>query len=95
MYLNELAYRNHITQTKRLAKDKKQNNEYHLTGLLDNDLDSDDVPEERLEALNSIEEEVDRRNGHDRRKAQQNRGRYVESRLNKNRRYKKEFSLVI
>ena len=94
-YINDLAYSSLIAQTKHLAKDKKQKNKYRQTALLNNNASSDDVSEDLIENLNTIEEEDDRRNGADRRKAQQNRGRYVESRLKKNRRYKKEFSLVI
>jgi len=94
-YINDLAYSSHIAQAKQLAKDKKQKNKYRQTALLEDDPSSEDVPEELLETLPLIEEENDRRVGSDRRKAQQNRGRYVESRLKKNRRYKKELSLVI
>jgi len=99
-YINDLAYSSHIAQAKQLAKDKKQKNKYRQTALfnnsnIDDDQSADDVPEELLETLHIIEEENDRRAGSDRRKAQQNRGRYVESRLKKNRRYKKELSLVI
>lgn len=99
-YINEFAYSNRIAQTKHLAKDKKQKNKYRQIALssnneIDNDQACDEVPEDLIEALHILEEEDDRRNGSDRRKVQQNRGRYVESRLKKNRRYKKDLSLVI
>jgi len=94
-YINDLAYSSHIAQAKHLAKDKKQKNKYRQTTLLEEEKTPDDVPENQLETLHTIEEENDRRKGNDRRKSQQKRGRYVESRLKKNRRYKKELSLVI
>lgn len=94
-YINELAYSSHIAQTKQLTKDKKQKNKYRQTVLLNTVQDSDEVPEALLEALNAIRAEDERRNGSDRRKTQQNRGRYMESRLKKNRRYNNELSLTI
>lgn len=99
-YINELVYSNHIAQTKKLVKDKKQKNKYRQTELLAEDQNSDEVSEVQVENINTlhikiIEEENDRRNGSERRKTQQNRGRYVESRQRKNRRYEKELSLVI
>ncbi|WP_114327256.1 hypothetical protein [Candidatus Colwellia aromaticivorans] len=94
-YINDLTYLSHITQTKQVAKDKKQKNKYRQIALLKEDQCSDEVSEEVLEDLPFIEEENDRRAGGDRRKTQQNRGRYIESRLKKNRRYKKEVFLVI
>ena len=60
-----------------------------------NEINQQDSTEKSIENLNIIEEENDRRNGSERRKTQQNRGRYVESRQKKNRRYEKELSLVI
>ncbi len=99
-YINDFAYSSHIAQTKQVAKDKKQRNKYRQTALSNNsnindDQGSDDAHEELLEDLPLIEEENDRRAGSDRRKNQQERGRYVESRLKKNRRYKKELFLII
>tara|TARA_R110001583_G_scaffold43548_1_gene138530 strand:- start:21627 stop:21932 length:306 start_codon:yes stop_codon:yes gene_type:complete len=99
-YINDFAYSSHIAQTKQMAKDKKQRNKYRQTALsnnsnIDDDQGSDDAHEELLEDLPLIEEENDRRAGSDRRKNQQERGRYVESRLKKNRRYKKELFLII
>ena len=90
--INDLAYSNLIVQTKHLAKDKKQKNRYHQSKLpknapIEDGQNSTDIPEVELETLDIIEEENNRRKGSDRRKSQQNRGRYVESRLNKNRRY--------
>jgi len=93
-YINDLTYLSHITQTKLVAKDKKQKNKYSQIALINDDQCSDDVSDEILEGLPLIEEN-ERRTGDDRRKTQQNRGRYVESRLKKNRRYKKEVFLVI
>lgn len=94
-YINELAYSNHIAQTKQLAKDKKQKNKYRQTVLLDNNQASDEISEALLDTLNTTKEEDERRDGSDRRIDQQDRGRYVESRLKKNRRYKRELSLKI
>ena len=94
-YINDLAYSNHIAQTKNLAKDKRQKNKYRQTALVKKDQNSDNASEEQVQSLMAVEKEDDRRNGDDRRITQQDRGRYVESRLKKNRRYKKEFSLVI
>lgn len=94
-YINDLAYSSHIAQTKQVAKDKKQKNKYRQIALLTDEQCSDDVHEELLEDLPLIVEENDRRAGSDRRKNQQERGRYVESRLKKDRRYKKELFLVI
>jgi hypothetical protein len=91
-YINELVYANHIAQTKQLAKDKKQKNKYRQIALLDDNENTDKVSEKRLK---TIREEDDRRNGKDRRKEQQVRGRYVESRQKKNRRHKPELSLMI
>lgn len=100
MNINELLYSNQIAQAKRLAKDKKQKQKYQQTVLKDNTQDSNDVPEELADVASTLEEdkaieEDNRRNGIERRKYQQERGRYVESRLKKNRRYKKGVSLVI
>ena len=94
-YINELAYGNYIAQAKQLAKDKNQKNKYRHSMLLDSDQNSDLVSEERLDTLNSIKEEDDRRDGSDRRLNQEERGRYVESRLKKNRRYQRELCLKI
>lgn len=94
-YINDLTYSSHIAQAKQLAKDKKQKNKYRQTTLLADEPNSEEPVEEPLESAPVIEEENDRRAGSDRRKAQENRGRYVESRLKKNRRYKKEYSLVV
>jgi hypothetical protein len=94
-YINDLTYLSHIAQTKLVAKDKKQKNKYSQIALINDDQCSDDVSDEILEDLPLIEEENERRAGDDRRKTQQNRGRYIESRLTKNRRYKKEVFLVI
>jgi len=99
-YINEFAYSHHIAQTKPLAKDKKQKNKYRQIALsnnsdVENNQSSNKDAENLIEKLNTIHEENDRRNGSERRKSQQYRGRYVESRLKKNRRYEKELSLVI
>jgi hypothetical protein len=94
-YINDLAYSSHIAQTKQLAKDKKQKNKYRQTALLEDSQIIEDGIEELAETSTVIKKEQDRRAGSDRRKSQENRGRYVESRLTKNRRYKKKLSLVI
>ena len=97
-YINDLAYASHIAQAKKLAKDKRQKNKYSQMALLatpsseDNSTSESEIsPEESL----VIAKENDRRTGQDRRKNQEERGRYVESRLQKNRRYKKEVSLLV
>lgn len=94
-YINDLTYLSHIAQTKQLVKDKKQKNKYRQTVLLNDDPISENEPEELVEAAPIIEKESDRRAGNDRRKENQDRGRYVESRLNKNRRHKKELRIII
>ena len=94
-YINELSYANHIAQAKQLTKDKSQKNKYRQTVLLDNEQHSDNVPEALLETLDTIKEEDERRDGVERRITQHERGRYVESRLKKNRRYQGELSLKI
>jgi predicted transcriptional regulator len=93
--INDLIYLSHITKTKQMAKDKKQTKKYRQTALLNDDQYSEEVSEEVIDDLPLIEEENERRAGSDRRKTQQNRGRYIESRLKKNRRYKKEVFIVI
>ncbi len=94
-YINELSYATHIAQAKHLAKDKNQKNKYRQTMLLDSDQNSDLVSEELRDTFNTTNEEDDRRDGSDRRLSQQERGRYIESRLKKNRRYQAELSLKI
>ncbi|MCI2283863.1 hypothetical protein L3081_11215 [Colwellia sp. MSW7] len=99
-YINDLTYLSHIAQTKQLVKDKKQKNKYRQTVLLNDDSISENEPEELVETTpnieqENIEQENDRRAGNDRRKEDQDRGRYVESRLNKNRRHKKELRIII
>jgi len=94
-YINELAYGNYIAQAKQLTKDKNQKNKYRHSMLLESGQNLDLVSEERLDTINSIKEEDDRRDGSDRRLNQEERGRYVESRLKKNRRYQRELFLKI
>jgi len=94
-YINDLAYANLVAQTKHLAKDKKQKNKYRQTALLENNQGAEDVSKKLYETLNALWEGDDRRTGDDRRESQQERGRYVESRLNKNRRYKAELSVKV
>jgi len=94
-YINDLAYANLIAQTKHLAKDKKQKNKYRQIALLDNNQDADELSKKLFDTLNSLWEGDDRRHGDERRQSKQERGRYVESRLHKNRRYKDELSLKV
>lgn len=95
-YINELLFANTIAQTKQLAKDKKQKNKYRQTVLFDIDeSEVEELPEEQLNSLASEWEEDERRKGEDRREKQHERGRYIESRQQKNRRYKRELSLKI
>jgi len=95
-YINDLAYASHIAQAKKLAKDKKQKNKYSQMALLATPSSEDNSGSEiSPEESPVIAKENDRRTGQDRRKNQEERGRYVESRLQKNRRYKKEVSLIV
>lgn len=94
-YINDLTYLSHIAQTKKAAKDKKQKNKYRQIELLNDIQCSDEVVEEVLEDFPLIEKENERRDENDRRKVQENRGRYIESRLKKNRRNKKDIFLII
>lgn len=99
-YINELIYTNQIAQTKKLAKDKKQKNQYKRIALMDEYQKSDNESELEaanilVEPKNVVSEADERRHGNDRRKAQQERGRYIESRQKKNRRYQRELFLKI
>ncbi len=94
-YINDLTYLSHIAQTGQLVKDKKQKNKYRQTVLLNDESNSEAKPEELAEAAPVIEKESDRRTGTDRRKENQERGRYIESRQNKNRRHQKELRIII
>jgi hypothetical protein len=95
--INDLDYLSHIPQSNKMTKDKKHKNKYEQTALLKvkDDKCSDEVSEHLSEELPIIEDENNRRDGSDRRKAQQERGRYIESRVKKNRRYKKDVFIVI
>jgi hypothetical protein len=104
-YINELVYASQLAKAKKLTKDKKQKNKYHQVILLDHEqitdesthentdenIDSD--TNENFEVIVAVTNE--RRAGKDRRQSQQERGRYVESRLNKSRRYRKKLSLIV
>jgi len=94
-YINDLAYANLVTQAKQLARDKNQKNKYRQLALLNYDESADEVSKKLFETLNNLWEGDERRNGNERRRSQQNRGRYVESRLRKNRRYQNELSLKV
>jgi hypothetical protein len=97
-YINDLAYASHVAQAKKLAKDKKRNNKYHQIALPETPSSENDTTsdiEVLQENLSSITEEDERRTGQDRRKNQEERGRYVESRLQKSRRYRKKVSLIV
>ncbi|MGV2872266.1 hypothetical protein [Colwellia sp. E150_009] len=94
-YINDLTYLSHIAQTEQLVKDKKQKNKYRQTVLLNDESSSEEKPEELAEAAPVIEKESERRTGRDRRKENQERGRYIESRQNKNRRHQKELRIII
>ena len=94
-YINELVYVNQIAQAKHLAKDKKQKNKYRQVALLNNDQNINDTTTDQRESLPSEWAEDDRRTGEDRRKDHQERGRYVESRLEKNRRDRSKLSLKV
>lgn len=99
-YINELIYTNQITQTKKLAKDKKQKNKYRQIALMNEYSSADDSAEveatnELADPIKAVSEEDERRLGNDRRKEQQERGRYIESRQKKNRRYQRELFLKI
>ena len=103
-YINELIYTNQVAQTKKLAKDKKQKNKYRQIALMNEyssaDESADDSAEiettnELADPIKAVSEEDERRLGDDRRKEQQERGRYIESRQKKNRRYQRELFLKI
>lgn len=103
-YINELIYTNQVAQTKKLAKDKKQKNKYRQIALMNEyssaDVSADDSAEveaanELASPIKAVSEEDERRLGNDRRKEQQERGRYIESRQKKNRRYQRELFLKI
>jgi len=100
-YINELVYASQLAKAKKLTKDKKQKNKYHQVILLDHEQITDESTDENIDSNTNENFEVivavtnERRAGKDRRQAQQERGRYVESRLNKSRRYKKKLSLIV
>jgi hypothetical protein len=98
-YINELVYASQLAKAKKLTKDKKQKNKYRQIILLDREqstnTDTDETSDVTLEVETLIAPENERREGSDRRQYQQERGRYVESRLNKNRRYRKKLSLTV
>jgi len=99
-YISELAYANLISQTNRSIKDKKQKNKYHHSELLDNNNNIEDEAENEktamIEQLNStLWQGDDRRDGTDRREIKQSRGRYLDSRETKDRRFIAEFYIKI
>lgn len=97
-YISELAYASHIAQANKSAKDRKQKNKYQQSVLLANDFinnvnESTSVQMTHLNTNNWQGE--DRREGNDRRETSLNRGRYLESRLSKDRRYGDELYVKI
>ena len=117
-YINELTYANHLAQTNKLTKDKKQKNKYRQITLLADDSNtadeletmSEDTDMLKLDDIDRLIPEVvhlqedhsnnavvveNRRDDFDRRQSKQERGRYVESRLHKNRRYSKAIDVKV
>ena len=97
-YISELAYASHIAQTNRTARDKKQKNKYQQSELLVNDLmdEFDEKTQNLIDDINaSCWDGEDRRVGNDRRETSLNRGRYLESRAKKDRRYSAELYVKI
>jgi len=97
-YITELAYVSHIAQTSKTARDKRQKNQYQQSELLVsdyiNDLDSD--ASILIECMNTtIWQGKNRRAGNDRREIKLSRGRYLESRSTKDRRYSAELYVKI
>lgn len=93
--IKELSYSGHVTHAKQLAKDKKNKNKFYKSTTAKADKTTDVTDETLLEDSLAIKQENDRRKGSERRKSQHERGRYVESRLTKSRRYRKGLSVVI
>ncbi|MCW8834016.1 MAG: hypothetical protein OQK09_02350 [Colwellia sp.] len=95
-YIAELAYSTQVAHATKTAKDKRQKNKYNQTPLLESEANFDKPQTSLLTELNKdIWQGEDRRSGNDRRQDKQDRGRYVESRQRKNRRYQAELSLTI
>ncbi len=92
-YISELAYASHIAQASKSARDKRQKNTYQQSELLADDF-INDVDEDTailIERMNTtVWQGEERRTGNDRRETSLNRGRYLESRSTKNRRYSAE-----
>ena len=94
-YISELAYANHIMQTTKSAKDKRQKNKYQQSKLTENEL----VDEGTAALITKINTQFwqgeDRRSGEDRRQEEVDRGRYLESRQKKDRRYSAKLDVKI
>jgi len=100
-YKNELAYVSHIAQTSKSVRDKRQKNQQSELLVSDyiNDLDSD--ASILIACMNTTIwqgekwQGKNRRAGNDRREINLSRGRYLESRSNKDRRYSAELYVKI
>lgn len=96
-YISELAYARHIAQTTKSARDKRQKNKYQHSELIASDDEQAQVASDNVVSLenNSCWEGKERREGIDRREMLINRGRYLESRAIKDRRYNAKVSVKI
>lgn len=97
-YINELDYASHIAKANKSARDKRQKNKYYQSELLENDTPAQ-VDDDTSVLFEPLEQDLwqgeERRKGNDRREICHNRGRYLESRVTKNRRYRAELNFTI
>lgn len=102
-YISELAYASHIAQTSKSARDRRQKNQYQQSELLTSD-DDNDLGSEQSILVADMNATIwqgekwqgeNRRIGNDRREVNLNRGRYLESRAIKDRRYNAELYVKI
>mgnify|MGYP000080977284 CR=1 FL=1 len=92
-YISELAYASHIAQVSKSTRDKRQKNKYQQSELLASDVTNDIDSEASIlmrHASTTMWQGKNRRAGNDRREMNLNRGRYLESRSSKDRRYSTE-----
>ena len=99
-FISELAYSVHIAQANKSARDKRQRNQYSQSMLLENEsglLENEAGHESAMliAQLTSTIEQEERRTGSERRQTNSERGRYLESRLKKNRRYSADIYVKI
>ncbi len=94
-YISELAYANHIMQTTKSAKDRKQKNKYQLSELLDEEFIDQGTAALITHINHNLWQGEERRCGDDRRQTELDRGRYLESRQSKDRRYSAKLDIKI